>query len=136
MRRHSALARGHIRGSCTYPEFKSAHAQELVLMLPLCLLKRGVPVLPLIVPVRSYIYALLKSLCGLSRAGCCNKRAQTGWLMKTEMYRILTVTEAASLRSGCQQGLVMALFWVEDFCLYPQLAERAREVCGASLVRT
>lgn len=46
-------------------------------------------------------------------SGCCNKMAQTG-LLRNGRNLFLTVLEAGSLRSGCQQGWVRALFWAAD----------------------
>lgn len=71
----------------------------------------------------------------LSCPGCSNKIPQTGWLMKKNKFM-------SRSHGGCRseirvpQGQVMVLFWVEDFCLYPHMAEGARELCGAFLLRT
>lgn len=64
--------------------------------------------------------------------GCYETVPQTEWRINNRNL-ILTILEAARLRTGCRQGQVRALFQVTDFLLCPHTAEGVRELLGSAL---
>ena len=83
-----------------------------------------------------YMYILPLNLClyHVSIQAALTKVPQVGWLTNN-IDLFLMVLETGYLSSGCWPGRVRALFQVTDFYLYPQMAERMRDLSEISLIR-